>query len=98
MTTHNFGIFAACAVRPTVARWLVLAATGVFLGGCSNAPTCDEPGFYESAQLGKRIEPPEDLDELEASREMVIPEPSPRPPRAAGAGCIEMPPTLRIDS
>ena len=45
---------------------LVLLATGIFLGGCSNAPTCDEPGFYESAQLGKRIEPPEDLDALEA--------------------------------
>ena len=58
------------------------AAIGtIMLAGCSNAPNCDEPQFYESATGGKRIEAPEDLSELQGFKEMVIPEASPRPAR-----------------
>ena len=76
---------------------LLCALVGLTLGACSNAPTCDEPEAYESAVLGKRIEPPDDLDELPAYKEMVIPESSPRPPRSADAGCLDRPPTLRVE-
>ena len=85
-------------MRVSIAHWAVITATVLLLSACSNAPICDEPEFYEAAQLGKRIEAPEDLDPLEPSREMVIPEPSPRAPRPPGSGCIDMPPTLRTES
>lgn len=76
---------------------LLCALIGLALGACSNAPTCEEPEEYESAELGKRIVPPDDLDELPAYKEMVIPESSPRPPRSADAGCLDRPPVLRVD-
>ena len=53
--------------------------------------------FYEFAQSGKRIEAPEDLDDLADYKEVRIPEASPRPPRPPGSGCIDRPPTLRLD-
>ena len=74
---------------------VVIATTTIV--GCSNAPVCDEPQFYESATGGKRIEAPDDLDDLQGFKEMVIPEASPRPPREAGSGCLDRPPTLRIE-
>jgi hypothetical protein len=66
----------------------------VLVTGCSNAPTCDELAFYETATGGKRIVPPDDLDGLDEFKEMVIPEASPRPPRDLSAGCLDKPPTL----
>ena len=78
-------------------RGILLVFAGIVASGCSNAPNCDEPEFYESAQGGTRIEAPDDLDDLQGHREMVIPEASPRPPREPGAGCLDRPPTLRID-
>jgi len=74
-----------------------LLATITMVAGCSNAPTCDEPQFYESATGGKRIEAPDDLDQLQSYKEMVIPEASPRPPREPGSGCLDRPPTLSIE-
>lgn len=74
---------------------LVLTAVGV-LAGCSNAPKCDELAFYEYAQGGRRLEPPDDLDPLDRNKEMVIPEASPRPPRDLSAGCLDRPPTLPV--
>ena len=76
---------------------LVALTAAVMITGCSSAPTCDELAFYESAEGGKRIEAPDDLDGLDEYKEMVIPEASPRPPRDLGAGCIDKPPTLRTD-
>jgi hypothetical protein len=72
----------------------LLAATLV-VTGCGSAPKCDELAFYEYAEGGKRIEPPNDLDPLNEYKEMVIPEASPRPPRDLNAGCLDRPPTLR---
>ncbi len=77
------------------ARVLLALTVAVMITGCSSAPTCDELAFYESAEGGKRIEAPEDLDGLDQYKEMVIPEASPRPPRDLSAGCIDRPPTLK---
>ena len=74
---------------------LSLLALALMATGCSSAPSCDELAFYESAEGGKRIEAPDDLDDLAANKEMVIPEASPRPPRDLNAGCLDKPPTLR---
>jgi len=74
---------------------LSVLAVAVLAAGCTSAPTCEELAFYESAQGGKRIEAPDDLDDLAEYKEMVIPEASPRPPRDLSAGCLDRPPTLR---
>jgi len=75
---------------------LVISAT-CFASACSNVDTCEEPAFYEYAEGGKRIEAPDDLDNLAASKELQIPEASPRPPRDRSEGCLDRPPTLRVD-
>jgi len=75
--------------------FLLIAAAS--LGACGGVETCDEPEFYEFAALGKRIEAPEDLDNVATAKELVIPEASPRPPRDRQAGCLDRPPTLRLD-
>ena len=77
-------------------RTASLAGLCLVLGACSSAQTCDEPEFYEAAESGRRIEAPEGLDNLQAYKELKIPEASPRPPREPGSGCIDRPPTLRI--
>ena len=74
---------------------LSLLALALIATGCSSAPSCDELAFYESAEGGKRIEAPDDLDDLAEYKEMIIPEASPRPPRDLNAGCLDKPPTLR---
>ena len=74
------------------ALFLLMAA--LTISGCTSAPTCEEPAFYESATGGRRIEAPDDLDGLDEYKEMVIPEASPRPPRDPSAGCLDRPPTL----
>ena len=76
--------------------FVILVAGG--LGACSSIETCEELEFYEYAEPGKRIEAPDDLDNLSASRELSIPEASPRPSRDRSAGCLDRPPTLRVDS
>ncbi len=67
----------------------------LMITGCSSAPTCEELAFYESAEGGRRIEAPDDLDPLDEYKEMIIPEASPRPPRDLSAGCLDKPPSLR---
>ena len=79
-------------------RTFGLVGIAISLGACGTVETCEEPKFYESAAGGKRIEAPEDLDDLAANRELVIPDASPRPPRAPGSGCVDRPPTLSTGS
>lgn len=64
-------------------------------GACSSTMTCDDPERYEAARHGVRVTAPEDLDQLQASRETPIPEASPRDPRPADAPCIDLPPTIQ---
>ena len=71
---------------------LVLSACG---GG---ANVCEKPKVYQSSEPGKRIEVPEGLDGLNSTRELTIPEASPRDPRPAGAPCLELPPSYGSDS
>ena len=79
------------------AEVLLLLVAVLIITGCSSAPTCDELAFYESAEGGKRIVAPEDLDDLDEYKEMVIPEASPRPPRDLNAGCIDLTPTMQAE-
>ena len=75
---------------------MLLAGVAMTLGACSSVETCDEPQFYEAAESGRRIEAPDDLDNVAAYKELRIPEASPRPPREPGSGCIDKPPSLRV--
>ena len=78
------------------ARTLIIAVAAC-LGACSNVETCEEPAFYENAVPGKRVEAPDGLDNLAAYKEVTVPEASPRPPRDRSEGCLDRPPTLRIN-
>ena len=66
------------------------------ISACGGVETCEEPEFYEFAEPGRRIEAPDDLDNLAAEKEMIIPEASPRPPRDRAAGCLDRPPVLDL--
>jgi hypothetical protein len=87
------------AVKNIIGKAGILCAVigAMAIAGCSTADTCEEPAFYEYATGGKRIEAPDDLDDLQGFKEMVIPEASPRPPREPGSGCLDRPPTLRVE-
>jgi len=74
-----------------------LATTVMFLVGCGGTPACQKAQPYQQSRPGKRIEVPEGLDPLNPQRELTIPDPSPRPPRAANAPCLEVPPSFRIE-
>ncbi len=74
---------------------LFVLSAALMMTGCTSAPTCEELAFYETAEGGRRIEAPDDLDPLDEFKEMVIPEASPREPRDLSAGCIDKPPTVR---
>ena len=81
-------------------RLVTLGILGATAGmvGCGGAPdTCEEPLFYEYAESGKRIDTPDDLDDLAENRELVIPSASPREAREPGSGCLDKPPTLNTD-
>jgi hypothetical protein len=78
-------------------RTITILASAAALGACVNVDTCEEVAFYEYAEEGRRIEAPDDLNDLAAYKELTIPEASPRPPRDRSAGCLDEPPTLRID-
>ena len=72
------------------------AAILAALSGCGGNPdkTCDEVRLYQLAEEGKRIETPDDLDDLNELREIPLPLASPRPPRPAGSPCIDLPPSI----
>ncbi len=79
-------------------RLSLLAPVLIALSACGGNQSCLEPQLYESAQQGEPIKVPEDLDELEARKELKIPEPSPRPPRAESDKCIDSPPAFGSSS
>jgi uncharacterized lipoprotein len=74
---------------------LVIVACSI-AAGCSKDLTCDDPQQYELAQEGTRIDAPEDLDQLQASRELTVPHASPREARPEGSPCLDLPPALEI--
>ena len=64
-------------------------------GACGSNITCEDPERYQAAREGIRVTAPEDLDQLQASRETPIPKASPRDPRPEDARCIDLPPTIQ---
>jgi len=68
----------------------------VFAGCASKDLSCDDVEAYERAQGGARIDAPDDLDELEASKEMRVAHASPRDPRPEGSPCLDLPPALEV--
>lgn len=76
----------------------LLLAT-VALAGCNTTidRTCDEVRLYQLAMEGRRIETPEDLDELDELKEIPLPEASPRPPRPEGSPCLDLPPRVLVE-
>ena len=79
-----------------VLRTIVVISATSLAGACNSVQTCEEPEYYEHAEAGKRIDTPDDLDNLAAHKELQIPEASPRKPRDRSEGCLDWPPTLRI--
>ena len=77
---------------------IVLLCLALLVGACGGTAACEKPRLYQQSHLGKRIEAPEGLDPLEASREMTIPDASPRDPLPEGSPCLEFPPTLTIEN
>jgi len=71
-----------------VLLWAISACGG------SELKSCDEVRRYQLAEAGKRIETPDDLDDLEQLREMPLPKASPRPERPEGSPCLDLPPSV----
>jgi hypothetical protein len=72
------------------------AVTGLFaIGGCGSDRidlSCDKPALYQQAVEGQNIKVPADLDNLDPTRAMPIPDAAPPKPRAAGEPCLDIPP------
>ncbi len=77
-----------------IAAFASLLACTLLLTACGGAPKCESERSYTMSQEGKRIEVPEDLDELESYKEMTVPQASPRAPREDNGKCIEAPPVI----
>ena len=72
------------------------AALALFLAGCGGTDdlTCDEVRAYQQSYEGKRVETPEDLDDLEPLREIPLPRANPGPERPEGSPCLDLPPNV----
>lgn len=68
----------------------------VLLAGCGGKSdlSCDEVRAYQLANEGKRLETPEDLDDLDPLNEMPLPRANPMPPRPEGSPCLDLPPNI----
>ena len=71
-------------------------ALALMLAGCGGTAdlTCDEVRAYQEADEGKRVETPEDLDDLEPLREIPLPRANPQPDRPEGSPCLDLPPNV----
>ena len=81
-----------------MARLVIVGFAMLGLAGCGGAIdlTCDDVATYQLAVEGKRVDAPDDLDELDVLREVPLPEASPQPPRPPNSPCIDLPPEVRI--
>jgi hypothetical protein len=79
-----------------IMKMAVFVSTLALLSGCggNELMSCDEVRRYQLAAEGKRIETPDDLDDLEPLREMPLPKASPRPERPPGSPCLDLPPSV----
>ena len=81
-------------MKTTNILFVLSLLAGVSACSGDRARSCDDVERYQLAVEGKRLETPDDLDELEPLREMPLPEASPRPPRPEGSPCIDLPPSV----
>ncbi len=79
-----------------IMKTAVIVTTFALLSGCGGNEelSCDEVRRYQLAVEGKRIETPDDLNDLEPLREMPLPKASPRPERPPGSPCLDLPPSV----
>jgi uncharacterized lipoprotein len=87
-----------------IKRMTILLAAFAFVGSLSACfggkdidLSCDEPRFYESAVIGKRVKAPEGLDDLDDYKEMPIPEATTTQARPPGSPCVDRPPNVLIN-
>ena len=75
---------------------LMLVAALFFVSGCRGGSDlkCDDEGEYQRATRAPRIQVPEDLDNLDALKEMPVPEASPQRERLNEGACLESPPIV----
>ncbi len=82
----------------TLLKALAASSAALILSGCGAGGeidnTCDEVRTYQLAAEGRRLDVPEDLDQLDEFREMPLPQASPRPPRQPGMPCLDLPPSI----
>ena len=83
----------------TGAALLTIAAllTGLAACGSSTDLSCDEQQSYELAQEAPPVRAPDDLDQLDEFKQLPLPQASPRPPRAEGSPCLDLPPSILND-
>ena len=75
---------------------LVIATAAITACGKDVDLTCDDVRAYQLAVPGKRVEAPEGLDDLDASKEVPLPKASPREQRPEGSNCIDRPPEVKL--
>jgi len=75
---------------------LIAAGFCCGLSACGGTPdlTCDEPHRYQESVVRSKLQSPEDLDQLEPSREMPLPQANPSPERPEGSPCLDLPPRV----
>ena len=78
---------------------LTFLATAAGLAGCGGTPdkSCDEPQRYQAAREADPVVVPDDLDQLDEFKQLPLPQASPRPPRAEGSPCLDLPPSILGD-
>ena len=83
----------------TALRRAVVIALLAALGGCGGIElTCDDVRTYQLAEESKRVEAPDGMDNLDPSKEVPLPDASPREEREPGAPCIDRPPPVSLGS
>jgi len=74
--------------------FLLSLVAGLAACGGQSELECEESTVYMAAKQTPRVKAPDDLDDLDALREMPLPQASPQQPRPAGSPCIEKPPAI----